>query len=76
LARDSSHLLHRAAAAIFTAMSRFSSAQLFAAIPTPATPNHALQRTAPARHTGCSRPPRFARPRPPFRTGCAALRSR
>ena len=36
------------------------------------SPNHALQRTAPARHTGCSRPPRCARPQPPFRSQCAA----
>jgi hypothetical protein len=35
----------------------------------PRTPNHALQRTAPARHTGCS--PRL-RPQPPFRSRCAA----
>ena len=41
-------------------------------LPTPATSNYALQRTAPARHPGCSRPPRCARPQPPFRSRCAA----
>ena len=34
-----------------------------------ATPNHALQRTAPARHTGCSH---HLRPQPPYRSRCAA----
>ena len=38
-------------------------------LPTAATPNQALQRTAPARHTGCSR---RLRPQPPFRSRCAA----
>ena len=42
---------------------------LWVSLVMPTSPNHALQRTATARHTGCSH---RLRPQPPFRSRCAA----